>query len=206
MIPKPAAVHQFHPGTAEGDAVTQQMLDLQRRLRRLGYRSEVYALQIPPALLPTIRHLDEYVAAPDQVLLLHHSIGNRRSSGCAALPEPKVLSYHNITPEEYFDSDVIREAIRLGRAQLQTLPPTRWGRHRQLELHPPGAARRGLRAGRGAAGADHTSTVFHAGLAAAAARDWLTVGSRSSATSASTSSSRPSPCTPPPSTPRPTSS
>ena len=70
----------------------------------------------------TIDHLDEYVAAPEQVLLLHHSIGNPALERVAALPEPKVLCYHNITPEAYFDSDVMRDAIRLGRAQLQTLP------------------------------------------------------------------------------------
>ena len=122
MIPKPEAVHQFHPGTAEGDAITQQMLDLQRRLQRLGHRSEVYALEIPTALLPSIRHFDDYVAAPDQVLLLHHSIGNPVLDRVAAFPEPKVLCYHNITPVEYFDNDVMRDAIRLGRSQLQVMP------------------------------------------------------------------------------------
>ena len=175
MIPKPAAVHQFHPGTAEGDAVTQQMLDLQRRLQRLGYRSEVYALEIPPALLSTIHHLDEYVAAPEQVLLLHHSIGNPALERVAALPEPKVLCYHNITPEAYFDSDVMREAIRLGRAQLQTLP-----RLTGAAIANSNFSRRELLA----AGFDTvevmpvrtTFDVFRDGPVADRSRDWLAVG------------------------------
>ena len=122
MTPKPEAVHQFHPGTAEGDAITQQMLELQQRLRSLGYRSEIYALDTPPALAERISHFDDYQGRSDQVLLLHHSIGNPILDQLEELADSKLLCYHNITPEQYFDSDAMRGAIRLGRAQVTRMP------------------------------------------------------------------------------------
>ncbi len=156
---RPSAVHQFHAGTAEGDAVTQQMLSIRRRLRGLGYRSDVYALHIPPALSDQIRHLSTYQGSPNQVLLLYHSIGNEALEQLRRLPDRKILSYQNITPEEYFASEHVRRAVRLGRAQLKELPSIGRRRHRQLELLPARAPGRRLRAGRSVAGPDPVRPV-----------------------------------------------
>ena len=45
-----AAIHQFHPGTAHGDAITQQMLQLQVHLRQMGVRLRVFAVHVEPGL------------------------------------------------------------------------------------------------------------------------------------------------------------
>ena len=43
-------IHQFHSGTAQGDAITNQMLYLQHFFQGKGYASEIYAEYIPPEL------------------------------------------------------------------------------------------------------------------------------------------------------------
>ena len=48
--PPVRAVHQFHSGSAVGDAVTNGMLLTRRLLRRLGYRSEIFVQHRPAAL------------------------------------------------------------------------------------------------------------------------------------------------------------
>ena len=51
------AVHQFHAGTAPGDAITNQMLDVQAHLRRLGWRSEIFAEHVAPDLALSLIHI-----------------------------------------------------------------------------------------------------------------------------------------------------
>ncbi len=116
-----AAVHQFHSGSAPGDAVTNQMLDLQGHLRAMGYASEVFAQHIPVELSDRIRPIAAYAGATDELLLVHHSNGYGIFDDVVALPNPIVTVFHNITPEEYFADEASRSFIRLGRRQLAEL-------------------------------------------------------------------------------------
>ena len=43
-------INQFHSGTAVGDAITNQMLELQSLLKDRGYKSEIYAEYIAEGL------------------------------------------------------------------------------------------------------------------------------------------------------------
>ena len=45
------SIHQFHSGSAEGDAITNAMLLCRDLLRRQGYRSEIFVEYIDPALI-----------------------------------------------------------------------------------------------------------------------------------------------------------
>jgi glycosyltransferase involved in cell wall biosynthesis len=115
------AVHQFHSGTADGDAITNQMLAVQGHLQSLGFDSEVFAQHIGPNLSARIRSLSVYGGRRDELLLVHHSIGHDLLDDIVALPNPIVAVYHNVTPETYFSNPFVRDYIRKGREQLGDL-------------------------------------------------------------------------------------
>jgi glycosyltransferase involved in cell wall biosynthesis len=114
-------VHQFHSGTGEGDAVTNQMFELQRHLRLLGYRSEIFAQHLDAGLTGRIRPITTYAGSARELLLVHHSHGHDLLDDIVALANPIVAVYHNVTPESYFTNEHVRRYIRMGREQLGVL-------------------------------------------------------------------------------------
>lgn len=117
-------VHQFHSGSAVGDAVTNGMLLTRDLLRRLGYTSDIFVEHRDPLLAQDLRLLDELPRHADYVLILHHSMGYDAFARVVALPATKVLSYHNITPPEFLAGNPASKAYaRLGRQQLALLRP-----------------------------------------------------------------------------------
>ena len=114
-------VHQFHSGTAAGDAITNQMLEWQRHLRRLGWHSEIFAEHVAPELADQIRPLRSYGGSAGELLLVHHSHGYAAFDEVIDLPNPMVAMYHNITPEHFFEHPLERRYCRLGRDQLAYL-------------------------------------------------------------------------------------
>lgn len=120
-------VHQFHPTVSYGDAISNQILSLQRLLRQMGYRSKIFCEQMPIQFDGKVQQIERYErhSSPQNVLLLHFSLGY--SSDVIAwlkqLPDRKVIVYHNITPHTYFAgvNDVYLEAARAGREQLTHL-------------------------------------------------------------------------------------
>jgi glycosyltransferase involved in cell wall biosynthesis len=114
-------VHQFHSGTAMGDAITNQMLQLQVVLQEMGFHSEIFAEHIPPALIGKILNIHHYLGSDSELLLVHHSNGHDAFEEVLALPNDIVAVYHNVTPEEYFADEGVRRYIQLGREQLRLL-------------------------------------------------------------------------------------
>lgn len=118
-------VHQFHPGSARGDAITNAMLMIQRILRGLGYASEIYCAQPDPQVRPSLRPMDELPLHGDYVLLVHFSLGFTGFDVIAGLAATKVLMYHNITPPALLSrAPELQLLARLGQAQLP-----RWREH-----------------------------------------------------------------------------
>jgi FkbM family methyltransferase len=114
------SVHQFHSGSAVGDAITNSLLLVQRQLRAMGYRSEIYVEHRDDRLAAELRTLDDLPAHDDYVLIVHHSMGFDAFDRVAALPVRKILMYHNITPAALFaDLPVLQDYARLGRTQLE---------------------------------------------------------------------------------------
>ena len=68
-------IHQFHSGTAVGDAITNQMLLLRNNLRKAGYDSEIYAEFVADGLKSEIHNFSSYKGNPDNILIVHHSMG-----------------------------------------------------------------------------------------------------------------------------------
>ncbi len=116
-------VHQFHSGTSMGDAVTQQMLQVQSELVSMGFKSEIFGEHIDQNLSNQIRPISEYSGSNNELLFLHHSMGNNAFDDIVALPNDIVVVYHNITPEHFFDHPIVRSYARLGREQLAALAP-----------------------------------------------------------------------------------
>jgi glycosyltransferase involved in cell wall biosynthesis len=119
-------VHQFHPVLAPGDAMSNHVFALQRRLRDWGYEAHAYAIEAKAGtdLVLPYRRLFRDVA-PDDLVLLHFSMGNEVFTQLAKLRARKVLVYHNVTPAEFFRGINAHAATyaRLGRRQLAELAP-----------------------------------------------------------------------------------
>ncbi|MBW4025586.1 MAG: FkbM family methyltransferase [Proteobacteria bacterium] len=116
------AVHQFHSGAATGDAITNSMLLTRARLRALGYQSDIFVTYRDEALAHELRLTEELPQHEHYVLILRHSLGFDRFENVVALPAPKVLLYHNITPSDLLQGDEFLQRYSiLGRQQLEAL-------------------------------------------------------------------------------------
>lgn len=117
-------VHQFHAGSAYGDAITNSMIMVREMLRGMGYRSEIFVLHRDPALKAELRLLEDLPCQPDHVLIVRHSMGYDALDRVLASPCPKILLYHNITPPEFLTGSLmLQEYSRLGRRQLEAMRP-----------------------------------------------------------------------------------
>lgn len=118
------AIHQFHSGTAYGDAVTNSMFFTQGLLWGLGFQSQIYAEHIPPEIASQVCPYVTYRPAPGQALLVHHSMGHDRADWILSNPDPKLLVYHNITPARYFSKEsAFGRYSEIGRKQLELYRP-----------------------------------------------------------------------------------
>ena len=119
MALTPSAIHQFSPGCDVGDGITNGMFFTQKVLHSLGLRSDIFSIHIPKALKGVIKPYRDYVSQPDQVLLVHHSMGTADWHWVGEQDAVKILIYHNITPAEFFPAgSFLREHAALGRTQL----------------------------------------------------------------------------------------
>ena len=116
-------VHQFHPVLAPGDAMSNHVFALQRRLREWGHDAHSYAVEAKPGIDAWSYRRLFRVAKPDDVVLLHFSMGHEIFDQLVKLPSRKVLVYHNITPPEFFAGVNPHAAAfaELGRRQLASL-------------------------------------------------------------------------------------
>ena len=116
------AVHQFHSGTAPGDAVTNSLFLVQDILRSFGFKSEIYAQHVAPQLRGRVKDYRSYRTSPKQTLLLHHSMGHDLDTWIAELRDRKILVYHNITPAHFFKhGSRFHKYSTIGRQQLESL-------------------------------------------------------------------------------------
>jgi glycosyltransferase involved in cell wall biosynthesis len=129
-------VHQFHPKVSHGDAISNQILNLQRLLQRIGYRGEIFCEHLPHLFEGRVRQIAQYArySSPENVLLLHFSLAYSTEvlSWLEQVPDRKVVIYHNITPHVYFAGidSLCFEAAQAGRMQLdylRTVTEAGWG-------------------------------------------------------------------------------
>jgi glycosyltransferase involved in cell wall biosynthesis len=139
-----ATVHQFSPWIAPGDGASNGMLYTRELLQELGFSSSIYAVAIDPRLADKVVPFDQLQPAPDDVLLVHHSLGDPDAARLDRLACRRVLVYHNITPPHLLPADsVLPRLATLGREQLRAWADRHAGaigdsENNSAELHAAG--------------------------------------------------------------------
>jgi glycosyltransferase involved in cell wall biosynthesis len=97
-------IHQFATSLSYGDAISDEMLEIQKVLRENGHRSEIFTRFFDPRTAGLRRDYREYrkLSSPGNVVIFHFSIGSPVSKMFFRVPDKKIMVYHNITPHEFF--------------------------------------------------------------------------------------------------------
>ncbi len=97
-------IHQFATSLTYGDAISDEMLEIQRALKEKGYKSEVFTRFYEPRMAKYARNFREYTkfSSPSNVVIFHFSIGSPVSKMFFRIPDKRIMIYHNITPYEFF--------------------------------------------------------------------------------------------------------
>jgi len=97
-------IHQFATSLTYGDAISDEMLEIQKVLREKGYTSEIFIRFYDPRMAGYIKDFREYkrFSSPQNVVIFHFSISSPVSKMFFRIPDKKIMIYHNITPHEYF--------------------------------------------------------------------------------------------------------
>ncbi|MDA0991140.1 MAG: glycosyltransferase [Verrucomicrobia bacterium] len=117
------AIHQLVAGFSNGDAISNEARLLQTVFREWGHPSEIFSEA--RRILPELRHVAQDTAAletlvhPDDIVLLHLSIGSIVNDVFERLRCRKVVLYHNITPAHYFQMVNKQTAFELERGRRQ---------------------------------------------------------------------------------------
>jgi glycosyltransferase involved in cell wall biosynthesis len=119
-------VHQMTATLAYGDAITNHISEIDRRLKAWGMDSRVYAENIEPRVSWMGRPDKEYEPFLDQkgdLLIYHYSVYTSNLDLYKRSRNRKVVIYHNITPPEFFRGydGGLETVCRLGRLALSSL-------------------------------------------------------------------------------------
>lgn len=97
-------IHQFATSLSYGDAISDEMLEIQKVLRERGHRSEIFTRFFDPRTAGLRRDYREYkkISSPANVVIFHFSIGSPVSKLFFRVPDKKIMVYHNITPPGFF--------------------------------------------------------------------------------------------------------
>jgi glycosyltransferase involved in cell wall biosynthesis len=97
-------VHQLTAALSYGDAIGNEALAIQQRLRAAGHESDIFAELVHPRVAHLARPLFEYreVSSPEAVCIFHFSIGSAAGRLIHHAPDRLVVVYHNITPAHFF--------------------------------------------------------------------------------------------------------
>jgi len=97
-------VHQFATSLSYGDAISDEMLEIQKALRNEGYASEIFIRFFEPRMAKYVKDFREYRkhSSQENVVIFHFSIGSPVSKMFFRIPDRRIMIYHNITPYDYF--------------------------------------------------------------------------------------------------------
>ncbi len=127
FTPPMPALHQFSPGHTPGDAISNEATLFRDIFRRWGYTSEIFSEErcVQQAARKQVRDVEHYIptASPDDIVLLHLSIGSKVNDAFKHLPCKKAILYHNITPAHYFElvNKQTAGVLQRGREQVAAL-------------------------------------------------------------------------------------
>jgi L-malate glycosyltransferase len=114
-------IHQLVHTLSYGDAISTEVLALQRVLHACGIGSDIFALNTHPYYREKTKSLNDVVRDSESRYLFHYSLGSPLNDFFRSLAShQRILVYHNITPASYFDGVNPRVArdIREGLSDL----------------------------------------------------------------------------------------
>ena len=125
--PDMRAIHQIVAGYANGDAISNEVRVMRDLFRSWGFESQIYSEQ--KRILPKLRGEARDLAAsledfhPDDIVLLHLSMGSDVNDIFPTLAGRKAILYHNITPPDLFRGvqDQTAHTLARGRQQAKAL-------------------------------------------------------------------------------------
>jgi glycosyltransferase involved in cell wall biosynthesis len=97
-------IHQFLTSYSYGDAIGNETLEIQNYLKSQGHCSKIFAQFYHPKYADQINNYLEYdsYSSPENIVILHFSIGSPISKKFLQIADKKVMIYHNITPHYFF--------------------------------------------------------------------------------------------------------
>ena len=120
----PAPVHQLVHTLSYGDAISGEVLALQRCLRESGHESEIYCIHTHPKYVGQTRLFSELPQDFSGQVILHYSLGSPLNALYRTLGKARrALIHHNLTPARWFKTVNPRVArdIEHGMAELPEL-------------------------------------------------------------------------------------
>jgi glycosyltransferase involved in cell wall biosynthesis len=116
-------VHQILAGAGPHDAVTAQARAFRARFSASGWGGHEYASFIAPGVGGAVRPRAALDPAPDDLILIHHAAATPRLERLLALPNRRVVVYHNITPPRWLwgVAPMLAMQCAVGREQLPEL-------------------------------------------------------------------------------------
>lgn len=119
-------IHQLVSSMSPGDATSNHVLEIDKRLTEWGFESHIFAQHRHPEVTHQVRPLSEirpYLTQKEDVLIYHYGIFHFSLHLFQTAQCRRVLIYHNITPAEFFagwDKNN-QNNCNLGRLSLQRL-------------------------------------------------------------------------------------
>ncbi len=97
-------IHQILPNLDCGDAISNHALEIRDILHARGYKSNIYAKMIHPAVADRCYYYSKHQrrSSKKNIIIFHYSIGSDLSEYVKSLPDRKIMIYHNITPPHFF--------------------------------------------------------------------------------------------------------
>lgn len=118
-------IHQFLTSYSYGDAIGNEVLEIQNVLRSQGFQSEIFAHIYHAKYAGQITNYREYdrFSDKDNIIIYHFSIGSPITRKFLQVPDKKAIIYHNITPHHFFLDyhRVLAKDCYKGRIELKNL-------------------------------------------------------------------------------------
>lgn len=97
-------IHQFATSLSYGDAISDEILEIQKVLKEEGFRSDIFVRFFDPRMAAYAKDFREYTkySSSQNVVIFHFSIGSPVSKMFFRIPDRKIMIYHNITPHHFF--------------------------------------------------------------------------------------------------------
>lgn len=118
-------INQLAANLSFGDAISNEMVEIYKTLKRKGYKTRIFAQYLDPRMKQYFTHFSEYKGDKNNTLIFHASIGGEIFDYIKNLPDKKIMIYHNMTPAHFFEgyNDTLCKLLSEGRAHVKQLAP-----------------------------------------------------------------------------------